>query len=254
MNGQKWSVLAVVLALVAGAVLVLQRAGSLHTLGRPGLKMIPQPVYDEKTNVINTSTVALPEAVLDYRSKVIPITCIEVEYLPRDTTFARRLYEPGNGPPLMLNVVLMGTDRGSIHQPQFCLTGQGWKIEQSELTTVPIPRPQRYELPVMKLTASKRIRTKEGGEVDVRSLYVYWFVADGELSARHGQRMWWMARDLLLTGTLQRWAYVSCWSQCRPGQEEATFEAMKRFLGAAVPEFQLVSLNSPPPAPALPGS
>jgi hypothetical protein len=43
---------------------------------------------------------------------------------------------------------------------------------------------------------------------------------------------------------LQRWAYVACISPCAPGQEDATFARMKKFIAAAVPEFQL----TPPPA------
>jgi hypothetical protein len=56
--------------------------------------------------------------------------------------------------------------------------------------------------------------------------------------------MWWMAKNLLQTGELQRWAYVSCFSVCLPGQEDATFERMKKFLAASVPEFQ----TTPKPA------
>jgi len=52
--------------------------------------------------------------------------------------------------------------------------------------------------------------------------------------------MWWMARDLFHTGVLQRWTSVSCLSACLPGQEDATFERMKKFIAASVPEFQLV--------------
>ena len=73
-----------------------------------------------------------------------------------------------------------------------------------------------------------------------RSVYVYWFVADQCLTASHWHRMWLMAEHLLLTGTLQRWAYGSCFSVCPPGQEDATFERMKEFITASVPQFQLV--------------
>jgi hypothetical protein len=249
MTRSKWMLLGVVLVLTAGMVGVLQRAKSLHRLGRPGLKLIQQPVYDVKTNLIGTTTVALPASVLGLRSRTMPISQMEVDWLPKDTTFARRLYEGSNAPAMLLNVILMGTDRGSIHQPQICLTGQGWKIEKAEPGLVRVAQPVPYDLPVMKMTAGKRVKTPDGRQVDLRSLYVYWFVADGQLTARHGERMWWMARDLLLTGTLQRWAYVACWSQCLPGQEEATYEVMKRFLGAAVPEFQL---THPGPAQGKP--
>jgi hypothetical protein len=242
MNRQKWILLTVVLVGLAGAVAVLQRAKSLHKLGPPGLRLVQQPVYDANTNLIGNTTVDLPGAVLDYRSGCMPISQMEVNWLPKDTTFARRRYEASNAPTLLVSVILMGTDHGSIHRPKICLTGQGWQIEKAEQTTVPIERPHPYELPVMKMTAGKRVKTSDGREVPVRSLYVYWFVSDRQLTARHGQRIWWMARDLLLTGTLPRWAYVSCLAQCLPGQEDATYERMKQFLAKAVPEFQLVSL------------
>jgi hypothetical protein len=51
--------------------------------------------------------------------------------------------------------------------------------------------------------------------------------------------MWLMTKRLVSTGILQRWAYISCLSICAPGQEDATFERMKTFIAAAVPEFQL---------------
>jgi hypothetical protein len=75
----------------------------------------------------------------------------------------------------------------------------------------------------------------------LRGVFLYWFVADNELTAYHWERMWWMARDLVRTGVLQRWAYVTVFSPCFPGEEEATFERMKRFVSSSVPEFQLAA-------------
>ncbi len=250
MTRQKWMVLGAVLALVGATAGVLSQARFLQKMGQPGVKLVEAQVYDSATNVIGNVTVPLPASVLDYQSRVLPISVTEVNWLPKDTTFARRLYEASNAPPMMLSVILMGADRGSIHQPQICLTGQGFQIEKQEITSIPVTRPYAYDLPVMKVTAGKRVKTKDGREVPLRSLYVYWFVADQRLTAQHGARMWSMARDLLLKGTLQRWAYVSCFAQCLPGQEDATYEQMKRLIAAAVPDFQLVA---GPPASVGPG-
>ena len=52
--------------------------------------------------------------------------------LPEDTSFGARLYTAPDQFGLLMNVVLMGTDRTSLHKPQFCLTGQGWAIDQSK--------------------------------------------------------------------------------------------------------------------------
>jgi hypothetical protein len=38
---------------------------------------------------------------------------------------------------------------------------------------------------------------------------------------------------------LQRWAYVSYFSICTPGQEDAAFERMNKLIAASVPEYQL---------------
>jgi hypothetical protein len=51
--------------------------------------------------------------------------------------------------------------------------------------------------------------------------------------------MWWTTEHMMSTGVLQRWAYISCFSVCAPGQEGAAFDRMKEFLAASVPQFQL---------------
>ena len=74
--------------------------------------------------------------------------------LPQDTSFVQRHYLPAQLPiELLLNVVLMGTDRTSIHKPQFCLTGSGWNIDGGESApdTLRVESPHPYDLPVMKL-------------------------------------------------------------------------------------------------------
>jgi hypothetical protein len=251
MTRQKWLALAIVFVLVGVTGTVLSRSKSLHKLGRPGLKLVAEKVYDVNTNVIGTQTVPLPAAVLEYRSQVAPISLMEVNWLPKDTTFARRVYEASNSVPLMLSVILMGSDHGSIHNPKICFTGQGWQIGKEDFVNIPVSRPHSYELPVVRMTADKKVKLADGREGLVRGLYVYWFVADHALTARRGQRMWAMAKELLRSGTLQRWAYVSCLTYCEPGQETAAFEAMKRFLAAAVPEFQLAT-GPAGPAPAHP--
>jgi hypothetical protein len=243
MSKQKWLLCAVTLALIVGGGSVLQRLKANQRLGNPGVKVRPLP--DGQRLQID-----LPATVLNGESKLIEPTHEEVATLPKDTSIAHRNYTFADGFETQLTVVMMGSDRTSIHKPQFCLTGQGFKIERSELTTAPITRPHAYELPVMKLTASKTARMADGRAGMVRALYVYWFVAEDQLTAQHWQRMWWMARDLLHRGVLQRWAYVSCFSLCAPGQEDATFARMKEFIAEAVPQFQLVA---GPQMAAVPG-
>jgi hypothetical protein len=184
----------------------------------------------------------MPERVLDYQSELLEVDDITLNALPRDTSFGQRRYKAPDGMVLDLRAVLMGTDRASIHKPQICLPAQGWQIDDvhSAQTSLNIERPFAYQLPIMKLVARKTV-SDGGREQTWSAVYVYWFVADDALSGSPSgfERMWWMATKLLKTGVLQRWAYVSCFVACPPGQEDATFDRMKQFIVAAVPEFQL---------------
>lgn len=219
------------MAVAGGAIFKLQ---ARQSLGRPG-------VLAEAQDGSKRWRIPLPERVAGMTSEEVPVVREELDGLPPDTSFGKRLYRAADGAPLLLQVVLMGRDRTSIHQPQYCLTGQGFLIERTEEVRLAVGAPPTREVPALKLTASKVFTTPDGQRVPVRGIYVYWFVADGALTAHRRERLWWMARELLRTGTLQRWAYVSCFAQCRPGEEDATFARVREFLAEAVPQFQ------PPP-------
>jgi hypothetical protein len=240
MTRRSWIILIVVLALMGGTAGLLAQWRTLQRMGKPGLKLTDQPILDSDGGVVGTHSAYLPEKVLDCVSEPVPVTKLELGWLPKDTTYGRRLYKAPDGFQAMISVVVMGTDRTSIHKPQYCLTGQGWRIDQSEQTSVRIERPHAYDLPVMKLTATHPGQ-RPSGEGPLRGIYVYWFVADQALTADHVERMWWMARELITTGVLQRWAYVSCFAVCRPGQEEAASARVNQLLSAAVPEFQIAT-------------
>jgi hypothetical protein len=241
MKRQSVYMLAVALVLMGGTAAVLARIQLFQKLGVPGVRVVDKPVYDAETNVVAATSVDLPESVLDFTSRPLPVDRMVLNWLPKDTVYGQRVYQAPDGFSAQMNVVLMGADRTSIHKPQYCLTGQGWWINRTETDTLRIERPQPYDLRVVKLTVSREVPTPRGEKTLLHGVYVYWFVADKQLTADHVQRMWWMARDMLRTGVLQRWAYVSCFSICPPGQEETTARRMKALLAAAVPHFQLAT-------------
>jgi hypothetical protein len=242
MKRQKAALFSIALILIGGTAFLLTGFQARQRLGAPGVKAHP-------LGQGNRLEVDLPEQVLDYQSEREEMDELTKAILPADTSFGRRLYRAPDGFSTLLTVVLMGTDRTSLHKPQFCLTGAGFEIDPraSGEATVPVQQPCAYDLPVIKLIATKKATT-DGQPQELRALYVYWFVADHQLSASVSgfERMWSMATGLLRTGVLQRWAYVSCFAYCAPGQEDAAFARVKRFIGGAVPQFQL----TPQPVPA----
>jgi hypothetical protein len=241
MKKQQWIIAAIALILMGGTAVLLGNMRNNQRLGEPGVKTAPLP--DSKR-----LEVILPENVLNFASKKVEQEQMVLDALPQDTSFGQRLYRAPDGFEMLINVVLMGGDRTSLHKPQFCLEGAGWAIDHgaSSLGAVRIDRPQAYDLPVMKLIATKE-GLEDGKKVTRRGIYVYYYVADNAISAGAlgYERMWWMARELVTTGVLQRWAYVTFFAVCAPGQEEATYGRMKAFITAAVPEFQTEHGDAP---------
>jgi hypothetical protein len=231
MSRQKLILSMVVLALIAGTGLLL--AVVPQKLGRPGVKASP----------VEGSArwqIYLPEHVLDFDSTNREMDAGALEMLPRDTSMAERIYFKPGALPMVASVVLMGTDRTSIHKAEYCLVGQGWHIDQMTRETVPMTQPKSYDLPIIKFVADIT-GTVEGKTVHKKCIYVYWYVADGLLSNDQSgmERMWSMAKGLIFTGVLQRWAYVRFYAVCDPGQEDAAFDEIKRMIVASVPQFQL---------------
>jgi len=229
---------------IGATAYLLQDLQSRQRLGEPGLKVVPVALKDPAGKEASTNSVFTPDFVAGFTSEPEPLQRILLDTLPKDTVYGLKRYKAADGFWISSTVVLMGADRSSIHKPQFCLTGQGWNIDRTVATTIPVAKPAPYDLPIMHLELSKEILTEDGRKMPVKGVYVYWFVSGSQLTADHLERQWWMARDLLTTGVLQRWAYVTYFTACHPGQEEATFDRLKKFIAEAVPMFQQVHGNS----------
>ena len=249
MTRQTWIIAVLVLGMIATAAWRLDSAGARQKLGVPGVRIVNEPIYAHDgtdTNppvLLNSNRVFLPPRVLDYGSFPGTIAPITTNTLPRDTMYGHRFYT--NGVRVIdYQVVLMGSDRSSIHRPQGCLQGTGWLTISSDEEIIPVQAAVPYDLSVRKLKLRQRVKLPDGNIHDKAAVFVYWFVADGQRTSDHFTRMSWMARDLLTKGILQRWAYVICALDCQPGQEDAAFAELKKFIAASAPEFQLTSSSN----------
>lgn len=230
MNRRQRILTVISLAMIAGTAALLAMVP--QKLGRPGVKTV-------QVAGTNRLRIDLPEHVLDFSSTNQEPDAESVGMLPADTSFGGRVYFKPHSIPYVSSVVLMGTDRTSIHKAEYCLQGQGLHIDQFSQDTVPMSQPQPYDLPIIKILATETGQIN-GKPVTKKCVYVYWYVADGALSNdRSGfGRMWDMTKKLVFTGVLQRWAYVRFYAFCDPGQEDATYESIKRMITVAVPQFQ----------------
>jgi hypothetical protein len=234
---QKIFLFALTLVLIGGTAGAVTWLKAHQRLGAPGLKAAPMP-----GNVM--MHLELPARVLDYTSTNVPEAQVVLDYLPKDTSFASRHYMAPDGAWAMANVILMGADRTSIHRPDYCLPGQGWQIRDKTEVKLSIADAPPYELPVMKWTISNSYTAPDGSQQKVSGLYVFWFVTENQTTDNFPAMLKSMLFHQLAHGVLQRWAYVSYFTVCPPGQEDAAFARIKPLIAASVPEFQL------PPATA----
>ncbi len=234
---QKVFLFVLTLALLAGTAGALTWLKTHQRLGATGLVATPIP---------NSAMmlIALPERVLNFTSTNVPESSVVLNYLPKDTSYASRRYSAADGSWAQASVVLMGADRTSIHRPDYCLPGQGWQIRDQTEVKLNILGRHSYELPVMRWIVSNTYLASDGSKQEVSGIYVFWFVTEHQTTDSFPAMLKSMLFHQLTSGELQRWAYVSFFTVCRPGGESAAFAGLEPLIVAAVPEFQL------PPASA----
>lgn len=217
---------------MAGTACALTWLRSNQKLGTPGIKgtVIPNSLMLK---------IVLPEHVLDFISTNVPEPEVAINYFPKDTSYSERAYFTPDGLRIQSTVILMGADRTSIHRPEYCLPGQGWSIDDKQMVKLPIADQPPYSLDVARWYISTSIQQPDGQKAKIAGVYAYWYVANNEETPDHDKMLEWLTLDLFRTGALQRWAYCSYFAACLPGQQDATFDQMKRLITASVPQYQL---------------
>jgi len=228
-----------VAALILGAGALLEYLKRNQRLGQPGVRLVETPMFDEAGEKARDRSVDLPAVVPGYTSEALPMARLVLDWLPPDTDYGHRAYKSEDGFWIQSGAVLMGGDRTSIHQPQYCLTGQGYRIAEETKETIRVGGDAGFDLPVRRIVARGTFRGPDGKAVELTRLLVYWFVTKGSLTADHEQRMWEQALRQLRTGELQRWAYITCFAPCEPGREDEVYERMKSFIQSFSPGFMI---------------
>jgi hypothetical protein len=137
------------------------------------------------------------------------LTKEEREVLPKDTEGARRLYTNKAGNQLYCSIVLAGRDVTSIHRPELCLPGQGWKIQNQYIESISTGAGNSDKLvDVMRMDAVKAVALPSGQSVEARSIFAYWFIGKDRVTPHHWERIMWNAKDRVFFNTNHRWAYI----------------------------------------------
>ncbi len=210
-------------------------------VGLSGVFLIPQKTTLGPAGI----GLKLPEKVGRWTGQAVPVSKEELQGLAPDTKFARQWYVNPAGDRINVSIVLSGADMAnSIHRPERCLVAQGWTVESSHRVHIPMPD-GKPPLEVTALSDVKEWRASEkAAPVAIKNLNYYWFIGSHDITASHWTRTLIDARDRLLHGDNQRWAYVTVAAtvtdnlQAAGRTQEETAKFVEDFIAEIVPAFQ----------------
>ena len=151
--------------------------------------------------------------------------------LPSDSLIMRRHYANDRGEWVTVAAVISGRQRSSIHRPEWCLPGQGFRIVGDDPFPVLLPPNGAVRAGMLDVIAS----AGDGRSASAMA-YAYWFCSPHHVTSSQASRLAWMMRDSVVRGRVSRWAYVSIVTF----REEATsdhVERIRRFLSVFWPGF-----------------
>jgi len=202
--------------------------------------LVPEPTGGGAAGVV----MELPYHVGPLYAFSQEITKAEHDILPPDTTFARKAYGTTSSDPLdriTCSIVLSGREKRSIHRPERCLPSQGWRIDGSQVITVPLE--SGHSLDVMALEMEHPVLFKDGRSTSLKSHFLYWFVAQDATTPYQFERILLTNWDLLFHRETKRWAYVFVQGYVTEGLEPngttstQVLDRLKQFIHDSVPYY-----------------
>jgi hypothetical protein len=189
--------IAIVVAILGGAVLFTAMTADVTKVSEPGVKLTAegQPYLAEKAG--------------DWTGgELTGLTPEEKKILPEDTMGSRRIFKDNHGDELFCSIVLAGRDVTSIHRPELCLTGQGWALKQLQIEHISTPAVKGGTVAVSRLNATRDVKLPDGRTAMTHSIFLYWFIGKDRVTPYHWQRIFWTAKDRILHNVNHRWAYI----------------------------------------------
>lgn len=199
----------------------------------------------------------LPGAFGRFLGQPLEKDAAEKKLLPEDTQMLKMQYRspglPEDRDVAQVTLVLAGAERRSIHRPEVCLDGQGWRLLNS--TIVPVEITPGRTLQVCDLLVEREIRLPAGGTRMLRAHYVYWFIGTDVTTPSDAALVWLSIWDNITRNVNHRWAYasVTTWvtdnldpaeSGQRPRDVEASRKLAAEIVRGLVPRFQKEFLDT----------
>lgn len=200
------------------------------------------------TNPESGVLMRLPDNIPGYTGELIPMSELEKEWLPADTTSIKRKYDSISATSdiqqfnksISTTLILSGADaQRSLHRPEVCLTnGQGWTIDKREVVKL---ETTGGPLEVMDLLVSRQHHTEEGEILDIKAHYIYWWIGKEDSTPYYMKRVLLSSLNNIFKNINDRWAYPSVMVYSINGdseQREASRQRALDYIKKYAPTFQ----------------
>lgn len=215
-----------VMTLAIATVAICEMTPVSHRLSDPGL------------------TMQLPETFDEFEAEDIGMTSIEKQAFDEGVEMTRSLYKSPRGRQFICTLVLSGPIKRSLHRPEICMPGQGWKIERSEIIKLRTDDGRVQEATLLYLF--KEHKSEDGRRMRTRAYNVYWYVGYDVATPSYTNHVILSHRDSVFRNINHRWGMASLFvvNPSRPvGQSDplssiATAAFITEIGGAMLPYVQ----------------
>mgnify|MGYP003572280421 CR=1 FL=1 len=143
-----------------------------------------------------------------------------VERLLLTNNVLMRHYVTPNGQIIYLTIVHAETVRSDLHQPEFCLVGQGFEIRN------------QYSAPVGILFRGKRLVLEQA---DQKQVVLYWYKTGPELTDNSMLNTWYWMRHKIFSDTPPSSSLVKLSMNVGKSGEQASFKTLEDFAAKLLP-------------------
>ena len=197
----------------------------------------------------------LPEFLGEWYGRNAVVSQKEREVLGKETRFARKQYTNARGDAIFVSIVLAGEDMStSIHRPERCLPAQGYTVVDTRPVKIPLAQAaltttRLHNIRPLFDLGGRPVTSPDGRQLNEYSLNYYWFAGSEETTADHTVRYLMDARDRLVRGCNQQWAYVTVMGRIgshleKFGRTEAQTDAiLQDFIQQLVPAIHKPALR-----------
>lgn len=127
----------------------------------------------------------------------------EKAILPPDTIIRHGRFVRDNNLQFQASIIVAGESRASLHKPEWCLPGQGYRIADRSLMEIPLSKDDNMSVVLLSLEKDSSFGYSSKAHM------AYWFVGHSKVTHSRVQMVFDMFLERLIKRKAMRWAYVT---------------------------------------------